>query len=164
MKCKSALPVFITAMLACCTSMDKPVIANFNTEFNSFIDQTSNCWSKGTCYIILFNDVPDSTVSFILSKHPHKLESNPNGIKVKTYTKDNYDLVVCAPNHYLFEYLLQDWKPSVDMIFNDNEVCFIQRTEYVIREGMLHICNQKETPVEFDSDVLPDEFLEPTEG
>ena len=153
--------VFISVFLVFNCVGNKPEINNFQEEFSAFIEASNDYSNTGVCFIILFKDSPDSTVSFILSKHPHRLMDNSsNKYKTKAYVKGDYTLFVNAPKQYSFEYLFQGWAPIANAPLKDEEVHFIKRCDYLVKGGMLYmVLNQMNPPAAIDEDQFPKETL-----
>lgn len=136
--------IIVTILAAACRDINTIVsVNNFQEELDSFLVSSDGSGVDNNYCIILFNDMPDSTVTFIKSKTFHELVYEHHRTKTKLYAKNGDTLIVCSPINYRFEPLFSNWESISRQRFPDNGPHFYKRVDYVIRGGILRKLSDK---------------------
>lgn len=136
---RKSVVILLLILVIACRDVKTPVSVNsFQEELDSFLQSPERSVVENSYCIVLFNDLPDSTVSFILSESPHELVDEHRRTKTRMYTNDKGDtLIVCSPASFRFEPLFQNWKEIPKQFFPGSSPRFFKRVYYVIHDGEL---------------------------
>lgn len=128
-----------TMVVSCNVTCHNNVVESFQKELESFLKASNTRENAGKYCLILFKTVPDSTVSFISSEHPHILIDEQWESKYKVFAKDGDTLIVSSPKDFRFEHMFQGWQAVDEIVFLDCGPRFDYRVDYVIKGNQLRM-------------------------